>query len=156
VGNLPTPRTQKEENCWSSRISERPDPTQTRPSLCFLTHLMPITHCAYTQLFRQARKMVKRRRIVPQELHLRFLLLLLLSFAATSVLAFLRHAVPRGIASTTRMATTTDSVSTTSRQTFPLLFPPSVRPTSLVFSDEHHQLWTFEQPFMTTTNIKSR
>ncbi|KAM3570749.1 hypothetical protein VYU27_007197 [Nannochloropsis oceanica] len=54
------------------------------------------------------------------------------------------------------MATTTDRASTTARQRFPLLFPPSVRPTSVFFGDKRNKLWTFEQPFITTTNIKSR
>ena len=105
--------------------------------------------------------MLARRRKSPQQLRLPFLVLLLLSFGATSVLAFLRHAPPsscpnRASLSTRRMATTTDSASITARQRFPLLFPPSVRPTSLVFDDQRNKLWTFEQPFITTTNIKSR
>ncbi len=84
--------------------------------------------------------MIRQRR--GHDLPLLLLLLLLVLLLAPTALAFRPLSL--------RMSSTAD------RQTLPLLFPPSVRPTTLVFQDPAHKLWTFEQPFITTTNINTR
>lgn len=43
---------------------------------------------------------------------------------------------------------------TPEQQSLPLLFPPTQRPTSLLYKGPG--IWVFEQPFYTTTNIKVR
>lgn len=42
------------------------------------------------------------------------------------------------------------------QQRLPLLFPPSIRPTTIVYKNDKLGIWTFEQPFITTTNIRTR